>query len=133
MDGNGTPILLKDVGNVQVGPEIRRGLAELDGRGETVGGIVIVRAGANAYDVIQGVKAKLAELKPGLPEGVQIHSAYDRSGLIERSVETLEEKLVEESIVVALVCLVFLLHVRSALVAIFTLPVAILMAFVVMH
>ncbi len=130
---DGTPILLRDVGDVQVGPEIRRGLAELDGRGETVGGIVVVRAGANAYDVIGRVKAKLAELKPGLPSDVQILTAYDRSGLIERSVATLEEKLVEESIVVALVCLVFLLHVRSALVAILTLPVAILMAFVVMH
>ena len=133
VDSSGTPILLKDVGTVQVGPEIRRGLAELDGRGETVGGIVVVRAGANAYDVISRVKAKLAELKPGLPSDVQILTVYDRSGLIKRSVDTLEEKLLEESLVVALVCLVFLLHVRSALVAICMLPVAILMAFVVMH
>ena len=133
VDDTGTPILLKDVGSVQVGPEIRRGLAELDGRGETVGGIVVVRAGANAYDVIRRVKDKLAELKSGLPGDVQILSVYDRSGLIERSVKTLEEKLLEESVVVALVCLVFLLHVRSALVAIFTLPVAILMAFIVMR
>ena len=132
VDPSGTPILLRDVGDVQVGPEIRRGLAELDGRGETVGGIVIVRSGANAHDVIRRVKDKLAEIRPGLPEDVQILTAYDRSGLIERSVSTLEEKLVEESIVVALVCLVFLLHVRSALVAIFTLPIAVLMAFVVM-
>ncbi len=132
VDPSGTPILLRDVGDVQVGPEIRRGLAELDGRGETVGGIVIVRSGANAHDVIRRVKDKLAEIRPGLPEDVQILIAYDRSGLIERSVSTLEEKLVEESIVVALVCLVFLLHVRSALVAIFTLPIAVLMAFVLM-
>ncbi len=133
VDGSGTPILLRDVGNVQIGPEMRRGLAELDGKGETVGGIVIIRSGANAYDTIRRVKAKLAELKPGLPSDVEIVTAYDRSGLIERAVKTLEEKLVEESIVVALVCLVFLLHVRSALVAIFTLPIAILMAFIVMR
>jgi Cu(I)/Ag(I) efflux system membrane protein CusA/SilA len=130
---DGTPILLRDVGDVQVGPEIRRGLAELDGRGETVGGIIVVRAGANAYDVIRRVKARLAELKSGLPPDVQILTVYDRSGLIRRSVATLEEKLVEESLVVALVCLVFLLHARSAGVAIFMLPIAILMAFVVMH
>jgi Cu(I)/Ag(I) efflux system membrane protein CusA/SilA len=133
VDHAGTPILLRDVATVQVGPEIRRGLAELDGQGEVVGGIVIVRSGANAYDVITRVKAKLAHLEQGLPKDVQIVTAYDRSGLIERAVATLRGKLVEESIVVALVCLVFLLHVRSALVAIFTLPVAILMAFVVMR
>ncbi len=129
----GTPILLKDVGTVQRGPDIRRGLAELNGEGETVGGIIVVRYGANAYDVIQKVKDKLAELKRGLPEDVEIVTAYDRSALIERSIETLKEKLIEESIVVALVCIVFLLHLRSALVAIFTLPVAILIAFTVME
>jgi copper/silver efflux system protein len=133
VDGTGTPILLRDVGKVQAGPEIRRGLAELDGRGETVGGIVIVRSGANADDVIRRVKEKLVELKPGLPSDVRILSTYDRSGLIERSVGTLEEKLLEESAVVALVCFVFLLHVRSAGVAIFTLPIAILLAFMVMN
>ena len=133
VDGRGTPILLRDVGQVQMGPEIRRGLADLDGEGEVVGGIVIVRFGANAYDVIQRVKAKLAQLEQGLPDDVEIVTVYDRSGLIERSIETLQEKLIEESLVVALVCLLFLLHVRSALVAIFTLPVAILMAFIVMH
>jgi len=133
VDGRGTPILLRDVGQVQMGPEIRRGLADLDGEGEVVGGIVIVRFGANAYDVIQRVKAKLAQLEQGLPDDVEIVTVYDRSGLIERSIETLQEKLIEESLVVALVCLLFLLHVRSALVAIFTLPVAILMAFVVMR
>jgi len=133
VDNAGTPILLKNVATVEIGPDIRRGLAELNGRGETVGGIVIVRSGANAYDVIRRVKAKLAEVKPGLPDDVEILTAYDRSGLIERSVRTLEEKLLEESLVVALVCLVFLLHVRSAAVAILTLPIAILMAFVVMR
>jgi len=133
VDARGTPILLKDVAHVQIGPEMRRGLAELDGQGEVVGGIVVVRSGANAYDVISRVKQKLAELKAGLPADVQIVTAYDRSGLIQRSVDTLREKLLEESLVVALVCLLFLLHVRSALVAILTLPVAILMAFVVMH
>ncbi len=133
VDSAGTPILLRDVGTVQVGPEIRRGLAELDGKGETVGGIVVVRAGANAYDVVSRVKARLAEIKPGLPSDVQILTVYDRSGLIERSVRTLEEKLVEESLVVALICFLFLLHLRSSLVAIFTLPIAILMAFIVMR
>ncbi|MGE5200081.1 MAG: efflux RND transporter permease subunit [Rhodospirillaceae bacterium] len=133
VDRAGAPVLLRDVATVQVGPDIRRGLAELDGEGEAVGGIVIVRSGANAYDVITRVKAKLADLERGLPKDVQVVTAYDRSSLIERAVETLEGKLLEESIVVALVCLVFLLHVRSALVAIFTLPVAILMAFVVMR
>ncbi len=133
VDSRGTPILLKDVGTVQLGPEMRRGLAELDGQGEVVGGIVVVRFGANAYDVIRRVKAKLAELKQGLPEDVQIVTVYDRSGLIQRSIDTLREKLIEESLVVALVCLLFVLHVRSALVAILTLPVAILMAFIVMY
>ncbi len=133
VDPAGTPILLRDVATVQVGPEIRRGLAELNGEGEVVGGIVIVRSGANAYDVITRVKVKLAELERGLPKDVEVVTAYDRSGLIERAVETLKSKLIEESIVVALVCLLFLLHVRSALVAIFTLPVAILMAFIVMR
>jgi Cu(I)/Ag(I) efflux system membrane protein CusA/SilA len=133
VDHSGTPILLRDVATVQVGPEIRRGLAELNGQGEVVGGIVIVRFGANAYDVIQRVKARLGDIQKGLPKDVQIVTAYDRTTLIERAIETLRSKLIEESIVVALVCLVFLLHVRSALVAIFTLPVAILMAFVVMR
>jgi len=133
VDGRGTPILLRDVGHVQVGPDIRRGLADLDGEGEVVGGVVVVRSGANAYEVIQRTKAKLEELKQGLPDDVEIVTVYDRSPLIERSIATLEEKLVEESIVVALVCLAFLLHVRSALVAIFTLPVAILISFIVMY
>ena len=133
VDERGTPVLLKDVGTVQRGPEMRRGLAELNGEGEVVGGIIIVRYGANAYEVIANVKAKLEELQAGLPEDVEIVPVYDRSGLIERSVETLMEKLLEESLVVALVCIFFLMHVRSALVAILTLPIAILMAFIVMQ
>lgn len=133
VDPSGTPILLRDVGTVQRGPDIRRGLAELNGEGETVGGIVVVRYGANAYEVIQRVKDKLAELEQGLPDDVELVTVYDRSTLIERSIATLEEKLIEESVVVALVCLIFLLHVRSALVAILTLPVAILMSFIVMN
>ena len=132
-DNNGTPILLRDIATVQYGPELRRGLADWNGEGETVGGIVVIRFGANARQVIEDVKVKLEDLKRGLPEGVEIEIAYDRSGLIERAVDTLKEKLLEESIVVAVVCIIFLLHFRSALVAIITLPVAILMAFIVMH
>jgi len=131
-DGRGTPILLRDLAQVRIGPELRRGLAELDGRGETVGGIVVMRFGENALKTIENVKKKLGDLKAGLPEGVQIKTAYDRSGLIERAVDTLKEKLLEESIVVALVTALFLFHLPSAFVAIFTLPVAILMAFVIM-
>ena len=133
VDRNGTPILLREVATVQYGPEIRRGLAEWDGEGETVGGIIVVRYGENAWQVIQDVKAKLAELKPGLPEGVEIEVAYDRSTLIERAVATLREKLLEEGAVVALVCILFLLHFRSALVAILMLPVAVLISFIVMY
>jgi Cu(I)/Ag(I) efflux system membrane protein CusA/SilA len=133
VDRNGGPILLKDVATIQYGPELRRGLAELNGQGETVGGIVVIRYGANARQVIQDVKSKLAELKKGLPEGVQIQVAYDRSDLIDRAVATLKGKLLEESIVVAVVCVIFLLHFRSALVAVITLPVAILISFIIMH
>ena len=130
---NGTPILLRDLAVVQYGPDIRRGIAEWNGEGEVVGGIVVVRHGSNAYKVIQDVRAKLADLKRGLPEGVEIEVAYDRSELIERAVDTLREKLLEESAVVALVCVLFLLHFRSALVAIITLPVAVLISFIIMH
>ncbi|MFQ5929354.1 MAG: efflux RND transporter permease subunit, partial [Acidobacteriota bacterium] len=133
VDGNGTPILLKDVGTVQLGPDIRRGLAELNGQGEVVGGIIVVRFGANAYGVIDSVKNKLAELKQGLPQDVEIMTVYDRSALIERSVATLEEKLIEEGVAVALVCILFLLHFRSSLVAIITLPVAVLISFIIMY
>ncbi len=133
VDRNGVPVLLRDVATVQYGPEIRRGLAEWNGEGETVGGIVIARYGADSYRVIQDVKAKLAEVQAGLPEGVEIEVAYDRSGLIERAVATLKEKLLEEGAVVAVVCVFFLLHFRSALVAIVMLPVAVLISFIIMH
>ncbi len=128
----GTPIYVKNVGTVHLGPDLRRGVAELNGEGEVVGGIVVMRYGENALRVIDGLKKKLEEIKPSLPEGVEIVTTYDRSQLILRSIATLREKLVEESIVVALVCIVFLWHVRSALVAILTLPIAILLAFLPM-
>ncbi|MGD8310531.1 MAG: CusA/CzcA family heavy metal efflux RND transporter, partial [Chromatiales bacterium] len=133
VDADGTPVLLRDVAEVRLGPQMRRGIAELDGEGEVVGGIVVMRYGENALTTIGGVKAKLAELQQGLPEGVEIVGTYDRSSLIERAVETLAHKLVEEFLVVALVCLVFLFHLRSALVAIVSLPIGILAAFVVMY
>ncbi|QEA37649.1 efflux RND transporter permease subunit [Pistricoccus aurantiacus] len=133
LDANGTPLLLKDVADISLGPQMRRGLAELNGEGETVGGIVVMRFGENAQTTIKGVKAKLEELKQGLPEGVEIVPVYDRSGLIDSAVENLGYKLLEEFIVVALVCVVFLFHVRSSLVAIVSLPVGILAAFIVMH
>ncbi len=133
VNADGTPVLLRDVAMVQMGPELRRGLADWNGEGEVVGGIVIVRYGADTHQVLRDVKAKLESLKAGLPEGVEIQVAYDRSTLIERAVDTLKEKLLEESVVVALVCIAFLLHFRSSLVAILTLPIAILMAFIVMH
>src|SRR5258708_21719546 len=130
---NGTPVFVKNVGTVHLGPDIRRGVAELNGEGEVVGGIVVMRYGENALTVIDGIKKKLAEIKPSLPEGVELVTTYDRSQLIKRSIATLREKLIEESIVVALVCLVFLWHIRSALVAIITLPIAILLSFLPLH
>jgi Cu(I)/Ag(I) efflux system membrane protein CusA/SilA len=130
---DGTPILVSDIGTVAVGPDMRRGIAEWNGRGETVGGIVVVRSGANALEVIRRVKAKLAELERGMPPDVRVQIAYDRSGLIERAVETLRGKLLEESLAVSLVCIAFLFHFRSALVAILTLPMAVLLAFIVMY
>ena len=133
VDESGTPISVQDVATVQIGPDIRRGLAELDGEGEVVGGIVVVRYGANVYDVVERVKARLAELQSGLPEGVEVVPVYDRTSLIERSIDTLQEKLLEEMAIVALVCVVFLLHLRSALVAVLTLPLAVLMAVIVMY
>lgn len=133
MGPNNAPILLKDIADIHIGPEIRRGIVEWNGEGETVGGIIIMRFGENALDVIDNVKAKLEELKKGLPEGVTIETAYDRSSLIKRAIKALKEKLLEEGIVVALVILVFLLHFRSALVAIITLPLGILLAFIVMR
>jgi Cu(I)/Ag(I) efflux system membrane protein CusA/SilA len=128
----GVPILLGQVANVEFGPDMRRGIAELNGEGETVGGIVIVRYGANARQVILDVKKKLDAAMKGLPPDVKYTIAYDRSALIDRAVKTLEEKLLEESIVVALVCLAFLMHLRSAFVAILILPIAVLMSFLVM-
>jgi Cu(I)/Ag(I) efflux system membrane protein CusA/SilA len=128
----GVPILLKDVANVTIGPEIRRGMADWNGEGETVGGVVVVRWGADTLSTIAKVKERLEELKAGMPDDIEISVAYDRTGLIERSVETLVHTLIEESIVVALVCLVFLFHFRSAFVAIVSIPVSILLAFVIM-
>jgi copper/silver efflux system protein len=133
MNANGTPVRLTDVAEVRLGPELRRGVADLDGEGEVVGGVVIMRWGENALTTIEGVKAKLEELKAGLPEGVEIVTTYDRSSLIGRAVDTLMEKLIEEFIVVVLVCAIFLFHLRSSLVVIFSLPVGILIAFTIMH
>jgi Cu(I)/Ag(I) efflux system membrane protein CusA/SilA len=131
-DKRGTPILVRDVARVHVGPDQRRGIAELDGRGQTVGGIVIMRAGENALTVIERVKARLEEVKQALPKGVRIVPTYDRSDLIHRAITVLREKLVEESVIVSLVAVLFLFHLRSALVAIIILPVAILLAFIPM-
>lgn len=129
----GTPITLGDVATIQIGPEMRRGIAELNGQGETVGGVVVLRSGKNAQETIVAVKHKLAELQKSLPEGVKIVTTYDRSQLIDRAVENLSHKLIEEFIVVALVCGVFLWHLRSALVAIVALPLGVMSAFIVMH
>src|SRR5277367_3726202 len=129
---NGTPVTVKNVGTVHLGPDLRRGVAELDGKGEVVGGIVVMRYGENALTVIDGIKQKLKEIEPSLPPGVKIVPTYDRSELINNAIHTLREKLIEESIVVALVCIVFLWHVRSALVAIITLPIAIILSFLPM-
>ncbi|MEO8047957.1 MAG: CusA/CzcA family heavy metal efflux RND transporter, partial [Nitrospirota bacterium] len=131
-DGRGTPILIRDIAHVHIGPDQRRGVAELDGKGQTVGGIVIMRAGENALAVIERIKTKLAEITPALPKGVHIIPTYDRSDLIHRAIAVLREKLVEESIIVSLVAIVFLFHLRSALVAILILPVAVLLAFIPM-
>jgi Cu(I)/Ag(I) efflux system membrane protein CusA/SilA len=130
---SGTPIRVRDVANVALGPEIRRGAADWNGRGEAVGGIVVMRFGENALRTIERVKERLAEAQGGLPEGVRIVPVYDRSDLIERAIATLKEKLTEESLVVAAVCVVFLLHLRSAFVAILTLPLGVLMSLMVMR
>ncbi len=129
----GTPVLLGDVARVQIGPEIRRGISELDGKGEAVGGVIVMRAEKNALETIDAVKAKIASLQQGLPKGVEIIPTYDRSELIHRSVATLRDRLIEEFIVVTLVCALFLFHIRSALVAIVSLPLGILAAFSVMN
>jgi len=129
---SGTPVYVKDVADVTLGPLMRRGLVESNGEGEVVGGIIVMRYGQNALQVIENVKKKLETLKQGLPEDVKITIAYDRSSLIERAIDTLKEKLTEEIIIVSIVCIIFLLHARSSLVAIFTLPTAILISFIVM-
>jgi Cu(I)/Ag(I) efflux system membrane protein CusA/SilA len=133
VDDMGTPILLKNIATVHLGPELRRGILEWNGEGEIVGGIVVMRFGENAQEVIKNVKKKLKELEKGLPEGVVIEMGYDRSGLIERAVHTLKTKLIEEMIVVSVICIIFLMHFRSAFVTIFTLPVGILISFLVMY
>jgi Cu(I)/Ag(I) efflux system membrane protein CusA/SilA len=130
---NGAPLLLQDVAEINVGPQMRRGITELNGEGEAAGAVVVMRFGENAQTTIKAVKEKLEQLKKGLPEGIEIVTVYDRSGLIDRAVENLWYKLLEEFLVVAAVCLVFLFHLRSSLVAIISLPVAILTAFIVMR
>lgn len=133
LGSGGVPVTLGDVATIQLGPEMRRGITELDGEGETVGGVVILRSGKNARETIAAVKTKLDELKSSLPAGVEIVTTYDRSKLIDRAVENLSHKLIEEFIVVALVCGIFLWHLRSSLVAIISLPVGVLIAFIVMR
>ncbi|MEG0822416.1 MAG: efflux RND transporter permease subunit [Burkholderiaceae bacterium] len=133
MSEGGTPVLLGDIATIQVGPEMRRGIAELNGQGEVVGGVIVMRSGKNALETIDAVKAKLESLKPSLPPGVEIVETYDRASLIERAIANLWTKLAEEFAVVALVCVAFLWSLRSSLVAVATLPIGILMAFIVMH
>ena len=130
---SGSPIYLKDVATIDIGPELRRGLAEWNGEGETVGGIVVIRFGENALAVIERVKERLEELKRSLPDDVTIDVAYDRSGLIDRAIDNLSDKLIEETIIVALIIIAFLLHIRSSFVAIFTLPTAVLISFLIMR
>jgi Cu(I)/Ag(I) efflux system membrane protein CusA/SilA len=130
---SGTPILLADVAHIQIGPELRRGITELDGEGEVTGGVIVMRAGNNAIEVIDAVKTKIESLKKSLPQGVEVVTTYDRSMLIKRAVANLTDKLIEEFVVVALVCLLFLWHLRSALVAIVALPLGVLVSFIIMH
>jgi Cu(I)/Ag(I) efflux system membrane protein CusA/SilA len=132
VDLRGTPTLLRNVATIKVGPELRRGVADSNGKGEAVGGVIVMRYGENALAVIENVKNRLEQLKAGLPEGVRIKTVYDRSGLILRAIDTLKRTLIEESIIVALVCVIFLFHLRSALVGIFTLPVGVLISFIIM-
>jgi copper/silver efflux system protein len=130
---NGTAVLIKDLGSVSFGPDIREGVAEWNGEGETVGGIVVMRDGMNALQVIDGIKRKLAQIKPSLPAGVEVVPAYDRSGLIHDSIRTLQHNLIEEAVIVSLVCIFFLFHFRSALIPILTIPLAVLMSFIPMY
>lgn len=131
-DGSGTPVFIRNVAHVHLGPDMRRGVAELDGKGEVVGGIVVMRYGENALRVIEGVKEKIEQVKPSLPQGMQIVTTYDRSDLISRAIRTLREKVTEEMIIVSLVIILFLFHLRSASVAILTLPIAVAIAFIPM-
>jgi len=133
VNANGTPLQLRDVADIRLGPQMRRGIAELNGEGEVAGGVVVMRFGENAQKTIERVKAKLESLKKGLPDGVEIVPVYDRSNLIKSAVDNLSSKLLEELVVVALICIVFLFHVRSSLVAIITLPLGILTAFIIMY
>ena len=133
MAKNGTPVLVKQLGTVAFGPDIREGVAEWQGEGETVGGIVVMRYGLNALSVINGVKRKLAEIKGTLPSGVEIVAGYDRAGLIEESIRTLQRDLLEEAAIVSLVIVVFLFHFRSALIPVITLPIAVVATFVPMY
>ncbi|MFZ0886611.1 MAG: CusA/CzcA family heavy metal efflux RND transporter, partial [Candidatus Acidiferrales bacterium] len=130
---NGTPVLVRDLGTVTFGPDIREGVAEWQGEGETVGGIVVMRDGMNALSVINGIKQKLAQIKPSLPQGVEVVAGYDRSGLIHASIETLQRDLLEEAIIVSIVIVVFLFHFRSALIPILTLPIAVIASFIPMY
>jgi copper/silver efflux system protein len=130
---NGTPVMIKDLGTVSFGPDIREGVGEWNGEGEAVGGIVVMRDGMNALRVINGIKQKLAQIKASLPPGVEVVAAYDRSGLIQDSIHTLQSDLIEEAIIVSLVCLVFLFHFRSAFIPILALPLAVLMSFIPMY
>ncbi|MCS5712883.1 CusA/CzcA family heavy metal efflux RND transporter [Candidatus Berkiella aquae] len=133
LNKNGVPILLKDVATVQLGPQIRRGIAELNGQGEVVGGIIVMRYGQNAMETIQNVKKRLNEIKSSLPKGVEIVETYDRANLIQRAVATLYDKLIEEFVVVSLICMIFLFHLRSSLVVVISLPMGILIALIIMH
>src|SRR4029079_2181165 len=130
---NGTPVLVRDLGSVGFGPDIRRGVAEWNGEGETVGGIVVMRYGMNALNVISGVKQKLAQISASLPPGVEIVAGYDRSGLIQDSINTLQRELIEEAVIVSVVILVFLFHFRSALIPILTVPIAVVASFIPMY
>src|SRR5206468_786434 len=130
---NGTPLLVRDVATVRFGPDIRRGLLEWNGEGEAVGGIVVMRYGENALDMIARVKKKFEELRPSFPDGVEMTVAYDRSGLIERSIDTLKHALFEETLTVSLVIILFLLHFRSSLLAILSLPIGVALSFIPMY
>src|SRR5262249_6502541 len=130
---NGTPVLIKDLGTVSFGPDIREGVVEWNGEGEAVGGIVVMRDGVNALEVIHGVKRKLEQIKLSLPAGVEVVPAYDRSGLIQASIRTLQFNPIEEALIVSLVCILFLFHFRSAFIPILTLPLAVLLSFIPMY